>query len=140
MRYYKISSRFWKCHLYFLAELLMHIGERRTGIEIHPAAKIGRNFFCDHGGGVIVGETSIIGDNVTIYQGVTLGGVSTSKGKRHPTLENDVLVGAGAKILGPVTIGQGAKIGANEVVRVNVPPFATYVNGEIHEKNKGAKK
>ena len=118
----------------------MHIAARKTGIEIHPAAKIGKNFFCDHGGAVVIGETTEIGDGVTLYQGVTLGGVSEAHVKRHPTLGNDVMVGAGAKLLGPIIIGDGAKIGANEVVRVSVPAHSTYVAGAIHLSKKEKEK
>jgi serine O-acetyltransferase len=140
MRFYKVSHFFWGLHFYFLAEMLMHIAARKTGIEIHPAAKIGKNFFCDHGGAVVIGETTEIGDGVTLYQGVTLGGVSEAHVKRHPTLGNDVMVGAGAKLLGPIVIGDGAKIGANEVVRVSVPAHSTYVAGTIHLSKKEKEK
>lgn len=122
MRHYRIAHFFFtkvKCRCF--AEYLMVRAKRRTGIEIHPGAKIGRNLFIDHGCGVVIGETTIIGDNVTLYHQVTLGGVSLKKGKRHPTLGNNVLIGAGAKVLGNITIGDNAKIGANAVVRANVP-------------------
>lgn len=103
-----------------------------TGIEIHPAAKIGRAFFVDHGAGVVVGETAEIGRDVTLYQGVTLGGTGFATGKRHPTLEDNVTVGSGAKLLGPITIGHGAKIGANSVVIHDVPPMSTVVGNPGH--------
>ena len=103
-----------------------------TGIEIHPAAKIGRAFFVDHGAGVVVGETAEIGRDVTLYQGVTLGGTGFATGKRHPTLEDNVTVGSGAKLLGPITIGHGAKIGANSVVIHDVPPLSTVVGNPGH--------
>jgi serine O-acetyltransferase len=103
-----------------------------TGIEIHPAAKIGSDFFVDHGAGVVVGETAEIGDNVTLYQGSTLGGTGFATGKRHPTLEDNVTVGSGAKLLGPITIGHGAKIGANSVVIHDVPPNSTVVGNPGH--------
>ena len=96
-----------------------------TGIEIHPGARIGRRFFIDHGMGVVIGETAVIGDDVTLYHGVTLGGTSWQKGKRHPTLANNVVVGAGAKVLGPIEIGEGARIGSNAVVVKGVPAGAT---------------
>lgn len=127
LRHHKASSFFWKIHFRFLAELIMHLGKWRTGIEIHPAAKIGRNLFIDHGYGVVIGETAEIGDNCTFYHGVTLGGVSSKKGKRHPTIGNDVVIGAGAKVLGPIKIGDGAKIGANVVVRKDVEPNARVI-------------
>ena len=98
-----------------------------TGIEIHPGAKIGKGLMIDHGTGVVIGETAVIGDNCTIYQGVTLGGTGKDEGKRHPTLENDVMVSAGAKVLGPLTIGAGSKIGAGSVVLKSVPPCSTVV-------------
>lgn len=103
-----------------------------TGVEIHPAARIGSDFFIDHGSGVVVGETAEIGDRVTLYQGVTLGGTGFARGKRHPTLEDDVTVGSGAKLLGPVTVGHGAKVGANTVVIEDVPPNSTVVGNPGH--------
>ena len=103
-----------------------------TGIEIHPAAVIGRAFFIDHGSGVVIGETAVIGDNVTLYQGVTLGGTGFQRGKRHPTLGDNVTVGSGAKLLGPIAVGDGAKIGANTVVIEDVPPGATVVGNPGH--------
>ena len=106
----------WKKHLRFLARLSSNYTRSRTGIEIHPGATIGRRVFIDHGMGVVIGETAIVGDDVTIYHGVTLGGRSLEKGKRHPTIENKVILGAGAKVLGNITIGEGSTIGANQVV------------------------
>ena len=117
----------WQKNLKWLARTLSTFSRWLTGIEIHPGATIGRRFFIDHGMGVVIGETAMVGDNVTLYQGVTLGGTSWSKGKRHPTLGDGVIVGAGAKILGPFTVGAGAKIGSNAVVTKEVPPGATVV-------------
>jgi len=131
MRAHRFSSWLWRHHMKFCAEMVMHSSAHKTGIEIHPAAKIGRNFFCDHGGGVIIGETTVIGDNCTIYQGVTLGGLTNDKVKRHPTLGNNVMVGSGAKLLGPINIGDNVKIGANEVVRTDIPANAIFVGGKI---------
>lgn len=124
---HRISNWLWKNHLKLLARGLSHISRFLTGIEIHPGAKIGKGFFIDHGMGVVIGETSEIGDNVTIYHGVTLGGTSFTRGKRHPTIENNVTIGAGAKILGPLTVGSNSKIGANSVVIVDVPTNSTVV-------------
>ncbi|MBR2514077.1 MAG: serine O-acetyltransferase [Halomonas sp.] len=117
----------WNKNLKWLARTMSTFSRWLTGIEIHPGATIGRRFFIDHGMGVVIGETALVGDNVTLYQGVTLGGTSWNKGKRHPTLEDGVIVGAGAKILGPFTVGAGAKIGSNAVVTKEVPPGATVV-------------
>jgi len=114
------------------ARVLSHVGRFLTGIEIHPGALIGERFFIDHGMGVVVGETTIIGDNVHLFQGVTLGGTSTRRAKRHPTLGDNVVVGAGAKVIGDVTIGENAKIGAGSVVVTNVPPNATVVGVPGH--------
>lgn len=113
---HRFAHALWVRNLKWLARFASHIGRMLTGIEIHPGAVIGQRFFIDHGMGVVIGETAQIGDDVTLYQGVTLGGTSWDKGKRHPTLENNVVVGAGAKVLGPFTVGQGAKIGSNSVV------------------------
>ena len=110
-----------------LARWLCMRTRRITGVEIHPAAKIGKGFFIDHGTGVVIGETAEIGDNVTIYQGVTLGGTGKDVGKRHPTIEDDVMISCGAKVLGPITIGKGSKIGAGSVVLKDVPPMCTVV-------------
>ncbi len=124
---YRLSHRLWRWRLYFLGRLISHIGRWLTGIEIHPGATIGRRLFIDHGMGVVVGETAVLGDDVTLYQGVTLGGTSLNAGKRHPTLEDGVVVGAGAQVLGPITIGAGARIGANGVVLKDVPTDVTMV-------------
>ena len=124
---HRLAHRVWKIKLYWLARLISHLGRIFTGIEIHPGALIGNRFFIDHGMGVVIGETAIIGDDCTIYHGVTLGGTSWKQGKRHPTLKNRVVVGAGAKILGPITIENGAKIGSNAVVVKDIPANATAV-------------
>ncbi len=122
---HRLAHRLWQWRLFWLARLLSHIARFLTGIEIHPGATIGRRFFIDHGMGVVIGETAEIGDDVTLYHGVTLGGTSWKEGKRHPTLGNGVVVGAGAKILGPIEVGNGAKIGSNAVVVKAVPAGAT---------------
>jgi serine O-acetyltransferase len=123
--FHRIANTLWYAGFKWLGRFVSHIGRGLTGIEIHPGATIGRRFFIDHGMGVVIGETAEIGDDVTLYHGVTLGGTSWKEGKRHPTLENGVVVGAGAKILGPITIGAGAKIGSNAVVVKDVPAGAT---------------
>ncbi|WP_150541004.1 serine O-acetyltransferase EpsC [Clostridium perfringens] len=125
--FYRIAHGIYKIKLFFLARLISQLGRFFTGIEIHPGAKIGKGLFIDHGMGVVIGETAEIGDNVTIYHGVTLGGTGKDKGKRHPTIGNNVIIGCGAKILGPISIGDGAKIGANSVVLKNVPKGKTAV-------------
>ncbi|MDV5106290.1 serine O-acetyltransferase EpsC [Clostridium perfringens] len=125
--FYRIAHGLYKIKLFFLARLISQLGRFFTGIEIHPGAKIGKGLFIDHGMGVVIGETAEIGDNVTIYHGVTLGGTGKDKGKRHPTIGNNVIIGCGAKILGPISIGDGAKIGANSVVLKNVPKGKTVV-------------
>ncbi len=124
---YKISSWLWRRKFYTLGRFVSHLGRVFSGIEIHPGAKIGERLFIDHGMGVVIGETAEIGDDVTLYQGVTLGGTSLAKGKRHPTLEDGVIVGSGAQILGPFTVGAGARVGANAVVVNAVPPGVTVV-------------
>src|SRR5512133_345317 len=124
---FRITHWLWKHNLKLLARWLSHVMRFLTGIEIHPGATIGRKFFIDHGMGVVIGETAEVGDNVTLYHGVTLGGTSLEKGKRHPTLENDVVVGAGAKILGAIIVGEGSRIGANAVVNKPVPPNSVVV-------------
>lgn len=124
---HRLSHRLWRWRWRWFARLVSNLGRFLTGIEIHPGARIGRRFFIDHGMGVVIGETAEIGDDCTLYHGVTLGGTSWQKGKRHPTLEDDVVVGAGAKILGPITIGSGARIGSNAVVVKDVPRQATVV-------------
>ena len=126
IQYRKAHKLYEKGH-YFLARWISQRAARKTGIEIHPGAKIGKGLFIDHGAGVIIGETTIIGDNVTLYQGVTLGGTGKETGKRHPTLKNNVMVSAGAKILGSFTIGENSKIGAGSVVLEEVPPNCTVV-------------
>lgn len=124
---YRSSHFFYKHKMFFLARLISQMARFLTGIEIHPGATIGKGLFIDHGMGVVIGETAEIGDNVTIYHGVTLGGTGKHKGKRHPTIGNNVLIGTGAKVLGPITVGDNAKIGANSVVLHNVPEGATAV-------------
>lgn len=124
---HRLTHRLWQSRFYWLARFIAHFGRFVTGIEIHPGATIGRRFFIDHGMGVVIGETAVIGDDVTLYHGVTLGGTSWNKGRRHPTLGNGVVVGAGAKILGPITVGDGAKVGSNAVVVKNVPSGMTAV-------------
>ncbi|KRW66375.1 serine acetyltransferase [Pseudomonas sp. TTU2014-105ASC] len=124
---HRLSHWLWLHEWKWLARVFSNLGRWLTGVEIHPGAKIGRRFFIDHGMGIVIGETAEIGDDVTLYHGVTLGGTSWNKGKRHPTLEDGVIVGAGAKILGPFTVGAGAKIGSNAVVTREVPPGATAV-------------
>ena len=124
---HRLSHRLWRFRLFWLARFISHVGRGLTGIEIHPGATMGRRVFIDHGMGVVIGETAVIGDECTLYHGVTLGGTSWNKGKRHPTLETGVVIGAGAKILGPIVIGAGAKIGSNAVVVKDVPAGATAV-------------
>ena len=119
--FHKISNFFWKLKLKLLGRIISNISRFLTGIEIHPAVKIGKNFFIDHGMGIVIGETTVIGDNVSIYQGVTLGGTKWEKRKRHPSISDNVVIGAGAKVLGPITVGKNSKIGANSVVTRNVP-------------------
>jgi serine O-acetyltransferase len=127
LQFHRLAHWLWKRRFYLLGRLTSHISRFITGIEIHPGAQLGAGFFIDHGMGVVIGETSEVGENVTLYHGVTLGGTSTKKEKRHPTLGNNVIVGAGAKILGPVKIGDYARIGAGSVVVENVPPNSTVV-------------
>lgn len=127
MIYYRISHKLYEGKHYFLARWVSQRGAHKTGIEIHPGAKIGKGLFIDHGHGVIIGETAVIGDNVTLYQGVTLGGTGKEHGKRHPTLGNNVMVSAGAKVLGSFTIGENSKIGAGSVVLAEVPSNSTVV-------------
>ncbi len=124
---HRAAHALWLRRVPFFPRLISQIGRFFTGIEIHPGATIGRGFFIDHGAGVVIGETSEIGDWVTLYQGVTLGGTGKQRGKRHPTLENDVTVGVGAIVLGAITIGQGAKVGGGAVVVKDVPPHSTAV-------------
>jgi serine O-acetyltransferase len=124
---HRLAHWLWGVRLRWLARLFSNLARWVTGIEIHPGARIGRRLFIDHGMGVVIGETAVIGDDCTLYHGVTLGGTSWQKGKRHPTLGNDVVVGAGAKVLGPISIGDGARIGSNAVVLKPVPAEATVV-------------
>ncbi len=124
---YRLAHKLYLKGHYFWARWISQRGARKTGIEIHPGATIGKGLFIDHGSGVIIGETTVIGDNVTLYQGVTLGGTGKEQGKRHPTLEDNVMVSAGAKILGSFTIGENSKIGAGSVVLEEVPPNCTVV-------------
>jgi serine O-acetyltransferase len=125
--WHRIANRLWRARMRFPARFLSWFARLVTNVDIHPAARIGQRFFIDHGAGVVIGETAEIGNDVTLYHGVTLGGTSWSPGKRHPTLEDGVLVGCGAKILGPITVGKGARVGANSVVVDAVPPGMTVV-------------
>ena len=125
--YYRFSHWLYRHHRLFLARMVSQFARFMTGVEIHPGATIGRGLFIDHGSGVVIGETAIIGDNCTIYQGVTLGGTGKDHGKRHPTLEDNVLIGSGAKVLGPFTVGANSRIAAGAVVLDEVPPNATAV-------------
>jgi serine O-acetyltransferase len=125
--WHRMSNRLWLKGWRFSARLLSWFSRLLTNIDIHPGAKIGQRFFIDHGAGVVIGETAEVGNDVTLYHGVTLGGTSWSPGKRHPTLEDGVIVGAGAKILGPITVGRGARVGANSVVVKGTPPDVTVV-------------
>jgi serine O-acetyltransferase len=124
---HRLSHWIWRKRFFWIARFISYISRWLTGIEIHPGATIGRRVFIDHGMGVVIGETAVINDDCTLYHGVTLGGTSWNKGKRHPTLEQGVVIGAGAKVLGPITIGKGAKIGSNAVVVKDVPENATAV-------------
>jgi serine O-acetyltransferase len=126
-QFHRLSHTLWNWHVPFFPRFVSHLGRFFTGIEIHPGAKIGEGFFIDHGMGVVIGETAEIGDNVALYQGVTLGGASLLKKKRHPTLGDNVVVGAGSEIIGAITIGEGAKVGAGSVVVTPVPPHVTVV-------------
>ena len=147
MIFYKIGNAFWRYNLKFLARLIMHFARIFTGIEIHPGAKIGSNFFMDHGLGIVIGETTEIGENVTIYQGVTLGGIMPSiesdlqrNQKRHPTIGNNVIIGSGAQILGSITVGDYARIGANSVVSKDVPSNVTVAGVPAREFARSAEK
>ncbi|MFA6162420.1 MAG: serine O-acetyltransferase [Methylobacter sp.] len=129
---HRVSHFFWLAGFKWLARFISYFSRWLTGIEIHPGAMIGRRFFIDHGMGVVIGETAIIGDDCTLYHGVTLGGTSWDKGKRHPTLHNGVVIGAGAKVLGPIDIGENARVGSNSVVLKPVPAGATAVGIPAH--------
>ena len=137
MLHYRLAHRLYQKGHYFLARYISQRGVRKTGIEIHPGAQIGSGFFIDHGNGVIIGETAIIGNNVTLYQGVTLGGTGKEHGKRHPTIGDNVMISAGAKVLGSFTIGENSKIGAGSVVLSEVPPNSTVVGvpGRVVKRN-----
>lgn len=137
MLHYRLAHKLYLKKHYFLARYISQRGVRKTGIEIHPGARIGKGLFIDHGNGVIVGETAIIGDNVTMYQGVTLGGTGKEHGKRHPTIGNNVMISAGAKVLGSFSIGDNSKIGAGSVVLSEVPPNSTVVGvpGRVVKRN-----
>ncbi len=130
--FHRFNHWLWNKKLNLLARITAHVARFLTGIEIHPGAQIGRRFFIDHGMGIVIGETSEVGIDVSIYHGVTLGGTTWKKGKRHPTLKDNVVVGAGAKILGPITIGKGARIGCNAVVVKDIPPDSTVVGVPGH--------
>ena len=140
MLYYRLAHKMYLRRHYFLARWISQRGVRKTGIEIHPGARIGKGFFIDHGNGVIIGETTVIGDNVTLYQGVTLGGTGKEKGKRHPTVGNNVMISTGAKVLGSFKIGDNSKIGAGSVVLKEVPPNSTVVGvpGQVVKRNNQA--
>ena len=134
---YRKAHRLYLKGKYYKARKISQRAARKTGIEIHPGARIGKGFFIDHGTGVVIGETTVIGDNVTLYQGVTLGGTGKEHGKRHPTIEDNVMISSGAKILGSFTIGEGSKIGAGSVVLEEVPPHSTVVGipGRVVKSN-----
>lgn len=127
LSYHRFANRLYKMHMKLLARMVSQYARHRTGIEIHPAAKIAAGVFIDHGAGVVIGETAEVKEGVVIYQGVTLGGTGKQRGKRHPTIERNVVLGCGAKVLGGFTVGEGAKIGAGAVVLEEVPPHATAV-------------
>lgn len=127
LMFHRLAHALWRRGFKWSARMISHLGRWLTGIEIHPGARIGRRFFIDHGMGVVIGETAEIGDDCTLYHGVTLGGTSWEKGKRHPTLGNNVVIGAGAKVLGPIRVGDNARIGSNAVVLKDVPEGATVV-------------
>ena len=139
---HRLSHRLWLAGWRFMARFLSFLGRTLTNVDIHPGATIGRRFFIDHGAGVVIGETAEVGDDVTLYHGVTLGGTSWNKGKRHPTLANGVVVGAGAKILGPISIGERVRVGANSVVVKDVPADRTVVGvpGRIVDTRAGSQR
>ena len=127
IRLHRLANWFYRRNMFFMARWISQRASKKTGVEIHPAVKIGKRFFIDHGTGVVIGETAIIGDDVTIYQGVTLGGTGKDTGKRHPTIGNNVMIGAGAKVLGPLEIGDNSRIAAGAVVLADIPPNSTAV-------------
>ena len=129
---HRVAHALWEAEVPLVPRTIAYASRAVTGVEIHPAARIGSDFFIDHGSGVVIGETAEIGDRCTLFQGVTLGGTGFARGKRHPTLEDDVTVGSGAKLLGPVTVGRNAKVGANTVVIEDVPPHTTVVGNPGH--------
>ena len=129
---HRVAHALWEGEVPLVPRTIAYTTRAVTGVEIHPAARIGSDFFIDHGSGVVIGETAEIGDRVTLYQGVTLGGTGFARGKRHPTLQDDVTVGSGAKLLGPVTVGRNAKVGANTVVIEDVPDHTTVVGNPGH--------
>ena len=140
--FHRIANNLWNLNLYTLARIVSQFSRFLTGIEIHPAAKIGKNLFIDHGMGTVIGETSVIGDNVTLYHGVTLGGISPAENsndqrdtKRHPTIEDNVIIGCGASILGPINIGSCSRVGANTVILKDVPSYATMVGNPVKNIN-----
>ena len=132
VRSYRKANWFFRHNMKFIARYISQRARRKTGIEIHPSAKIGKGVFIDHGMGVVIGETAVVGDNCTIYQGVTLGGTGKDKGKRHPTIGSNVTIGCGAKVLGPFTVGDNSKIAANAVVLSEIPPNSTCVGVPAH--------
>jgi serine O-acetyltransferase len=129
---HRVAHALWEAEVPLVPRTIAYTSRSVTGVEIHPAASIGSDFFIDHGSGVVIGETAEIGDRVTLYQGVTLGGTGFARGKRHPTVQDDVTIGSGAKLLGPVTVGHGAKVGANTVVIEDVPSRSTVVGNPGH--------
>jgi len=137
---HRMNHFFWKCKVPFLPRAFSQVARWMTGVEIHPGARIGKGLFIDHGMGVVVGETAILGDNVTLFQGVTLGGTGKEQGKRHPTIGRNVVVGAGAKVLGNITVGDNSYIGANAVVIRDVPPNSTVVGVPGHVTRQDGKK
>ena len=140
--FHYIANKIWNINFFLIARIISQFSRFLTGIEIHPAAKIGKNLFIDHGMGVVIGETSEIGNNVTIYHGVTLGGISPAENsleqvnlKRHPTIKNNVIIGSGAQVLGPITVGENSRIGANTVIIKDVPKFGTMVGNPAKNIN-----
>lgn len=127
IRLHRLANKFYKKKMFFIARWISQRASKKTGVEIHPAVQIGKRFFIDHGTGVVIGETTVIGDDVTIYQGVTLGGTGKHTGKRHPTIGNNVMIGAGAKVLGPLNIGDNSKIASGAVVLNDIPANSTAV-------------